>query len=133
MDVTRNELADGVDSIARWFSVQQQGPGWEGHALTLRSAALALRQKAGAPEGYDAVPVDCPCRTIEAVYEDRLAPASMAADITTDGPHTITGARRWLARQLLDSRLSDLEAFNILAFHPSVTDARPSLSEGSAK
>ncbi len=41
--------------------------------------------------------------------------------ISRDGPHKITDARRWLARQLLDSQLSDDEAFGIAAFHPAVT------------
>lgn len=43
--------------------------------------------------------------------------------ISEDGPHPITEARRWLSRQLLDSKLSDSEVFGIVAFHPSVKDA----------
>lgn len=44
--------------------------------------------------------------------------------ISTDGPHQITDDRRWLARQLLDSKLSDEEAYGIVAFAPAVKDRR---------
>lgn len=40
--------------------------------------------------------------------------------ISTDGPHAITDARRWLARQLMDSRLSEAEAFGIVAHSPAI-------------
>ena len=40
--------------------------------------------------------------------------------ISTDGPHPITEHRRWLARQLLDSKLSEAEAFEIVAHHPAL-------------
>jgi len=53
-----------------------------------------------------------------------IAPPS-AGDITTDGPHKITDHRRWLARQLLDSQLSDEEAFGIVAHSPAVSPSAP--------
>lgn len=40
--------------------------------------------------------------------------------ISKDGPHTISDARRWLARQLMDSRLSEAEAIGIVAHHPAL-------------
>lgn len=46
-----------------------------------------------------------------------------AGDITTDGPHEINDHRRWLARQLLDSKLSEDEAYGIVAYSPAITDA----------
>lgn len=42
--------------------------------------------------------------------------------ILTDGPYEISKTRLWLARQLLDSKLSDKEAFSIVAYHPSIYD-----------
>ena len=49
--------------------------------------------------------------------------------ISTDGPHAITDTRHWLARQLLDSKLSDQSAFSIVAHAPSIKAAR---AEGPA-
>ena len=46
--------------------------------------------------------------------------------ISKDGPHEIGRVGRfWLARQLLDSKLSDEEAYGIVAHHPAITDALP--------
>lgn len=46
--------------------------------------------------------------------------------ISTDGPHTIHGARLWLARQLLDSTLSEEEVVSVVACHPLLKDwSRP--------
>jgi hypothetical protein len=42
--------------------------------------------------------------------------------ISTDGPHAITNVRRWLARQLMDSKRSDEEVFGVVAYHPSISD-----------
>lgn len=44
------------------------------------------------------------------------------APISGDGPNKPQGARCWLARKLMDSRLDDYEAFNVVAWHPSVTE-----------
>lgn len=49
------------------------------------------------------------------------------ASISTDGPHMISSHRRWLARQFLDSQLSDAEAFGIVAHHPAMIAASPPL------
>ena len=46
--------------------------------------------------------------------------------ISKDGPYEIGRAGRfWLARQLLDSKLTDAEAYGIVAHHPAITDALP--------
>lgn len=66
---------------------------------------------------------DAPSALTRRLIEDGLKPAR-APSISEDGPHPITDERRWLARQLLDSKLSDAEAFGIVAFHPAVSDAR---------
>jgi hypothetical protein len=44
--------------------------------------------------------------------------------ISFDGPYAPGISRQWLARQLLDSKLSDEEAFGVVAFHPTITDHR---------
>lgn len=49
--------------------------------------------------------------------------------ITLDGEHAISDHRRWLARQLLDSRLDDGEAYSIVAHHPAITDIRNTQAE----
>lgn len=45
--------------------------------------------------------------------------------ISTDGPHNIGDHRRWLARQLLDSQLSDREALRIVAYSPALEGYLP--------
>lgn len=42
--------------------------------------------------------------------------------ISTDGHHSISNIRRWMARQLMDSGLSDEEALGVVAYHPAITD-----------
>lgn len=42
--------------------------------------------------------------------------------ISTDGHHSISNIRRWMARQLMDSGLSEDEALGIVAYHPAITD-----------
>ena len=49
----------------------------------------------------------------------------VAWPISVDGPHKITDQRAWLARQLMDSKNSDEEAFGIVAYHPAIRGARP--------
>ena len=45
--------------------------------------------------------------------------------IAVDGPHRPCEHRLWLARQLLDSRMSDAEAYSTIAFSPAITDLHP--------
>lgn len=53
---------------------------------------------------------------------------AVAWPISVDGPHKITDQRAWLARQLMDSKNSDEEAFGIVAYHPAIReDPHPSL------
>lgn len=42
--------------------------------------------------------------------------------ISADGPVSISNTRRWLARQLMDSRLEEAEALGIVAHHPAVAN-----------
>lgn len=49
--------------------------------------------------------------------EDELRPA-----ISKDGPHKPSDHRVWLARQLLDSKLDDSEAYGIVCHSPAVSD-----------
>lgn len=42
--------------------------------------------------------------------------------ISTDGPHKPDDHRVWLARQLLDSKLTTEEAYGIVCYHPAVSD-----------
>lgn len=44
-------------------------------------------------------------------------------DISKDGPHLPSDHRRWLARKLMDSNLSDAEAYDIVARSPDVSAA----------
>lgn len=41
--------------------------------------------------------------------------------ISLDGPHTPSRNRQWLARQLLDSKLDDDEAYGIVRHHPAIS------------
>lgn len=46
--------------------------------------------------------------------------------ISKDGPNEIgRHGRFWLARQLLDSKLTDEEAYGIVAHHPAISDRLP--------
>ena len=45
--------------------------------------------------------------------------------ISCDGPHTICEHRAWLARQLLDSKLSDEEAYGIVRHSPAISPEPP--------
>jgi hypothetical protein len=42
--------------------------------------------------------------------------------ISLDGPHKPSDHRVWLARKLLDSKLTDEEAYGIVAWFPAVSD-----------
>ncbi len=42
--------------------------------------------------------------------------------VSKDGPIEISYQRRWLARQLMDSKLTEAEAMSIVAFHPQISD-----------
>lgn len=68
-------------------------------------------------------------RVVSAVLDAARAqgpgPGEAVASISTDGPHEISNHRRWLARQLLDSQLSDTEAFGIVANSPAMIAATP--------
>ena len=48
--------------------------------------------------------------------EEALPPISL------DGPHKIGEHRQWLARQLLDSRQDDAEAYSTVIYSPAMTD-----------
>jgi hypothetical protein len=61
------------------------------------------------PKGSALVPGEC----------DYTGPFT---EISNDGMHTPNGFRRWLARQLMDSRLTPDEAYAIVAHHPLVCD-----------
>lgn len=50
--------------------------------------------------------------------------------ISKDGPHKIGRSRAWLARQLLDSRLDDGEAYGIVADHPAISPSLASTADG---
>lgn len=60
----------------------------------------------------------------------------VAWPISVDGPNKITDQRAWLARQLLDSKLTDGEAFGIVAYHPDIRSAStspPNPQEGAGE
>ncbi|USN15203.1 hypothetical protein KIKIMORA_00560 [Brevundimonas phage vB_BpoS-Kikimora] len=57
---------------------------------------------------------------IQARLGDPAPPA--ARSLTGDGGHTIDSNRAWLARQLYDTRLSNEEAYGIVAYHPCISD-----------
>lgn len=46
--------------------------------------------------------------------------------ISLDGPHRPNTHRRWLSRKLLDSKLTDDEAYGIVRCHPAISDTPPS-------
>ena len=47
--------------------------------------------------------------------------ARQLPDISTDGPNEIDDHRHWLARQLLDSKLTANEAYSIVRHFPSIS------------
>lgn len=51
-------------------------------------------------------------------------PEEVFEPITKDGPHKIGFTRRWLARQLMDSKLDDKQAFGIVHYHPAISDVK---------
>lgn len=59
-----------------------------------------------------------------AAWNRRAAPASPLPGglppISLDGPHEIDFHRQWLARQLLDSKLDDEEAYSIVRHDPAI-------------
>jgi hypothetical protein len=57
---------------------------------------------------------------LKAGREDLEGRAVPEWPISVDGPHSIDDKRRWLARQLMDSKLSAEEAFDIVAYHPAI-------------
>lgn len=56
-----------------------------------------------------------------------------AYPILSDGPHKITDHRRWLARQLLDSQLSEEEAYGIVRYSPGVNSSSEVQPVGSER
>lgn len=54
--------------------------------------------------------------------ESRSSLPRCAHCVAVDGPHAPGEQRFWLARNLMDSKLSDAEAFGVVAFHPDIQD-----------
>lgn len=101
-----------------------------GHSLTLGDLRRAAGQEGSADsDGGDGVPV----RLLSVQATDKSDRAEGVAalqqagepSISTDGPHNIGDHRRWLARQLLDSQLSDREALRIVAYSPALEGYLP--------
>lgn len=67
--------------------------------------------------------------TTDAILSLLEAPTP-SGSISTDGPHEITEHRRWLARQLIDSKLSDEEAYGIVRHSPAVTPSTDTATSG---
>lgn len=61
---------------------------------------------------------------LERIIAHLTAPASPLPGglppISLDGPHEIDFHRQWLARQLLDSKLDDEEAYSIVRHDPAI-------------
>lgn len=71
----------------------------------------------------------CPCQNV-----DRSIPAPAAEPaISTDGPHEISKTRKWLARQLLDSTLSEKEALGVVAYSPALEGVGPQQPVGISR
>ena len=82
--------------------------------------------------------VYCPCFAHEAILipaeslraltervarmEEELRHAPSTWPISLDGAHKPGNHRVWLARQLLDSKLTDKEAFGVVCYSPAVSD-----------
>lgn len=54
---------------------------------------------------------------------ERVKVLEGAWPIATDGPHAISDHRLWLARQLMDSKLSEAEAYDIVRHSPALSNA----------
>jgi len=67
-------------------------------------------------------------KRLNAVVSDEASPVvpvgreEALPPITLDGPHKIGEHRQWLARQLLDSRQDDAEAYSTVIYSPAMTD-----------
>jgi hypothetical protein len=72
-------------------------------------------QMAGAPAVADAI-LAALRPVVPVGSADTLPPISL------DGPHKIGEHRQWLARQLLDSRQDDAEAYSTVIYSPAMTD-----------
>lgn len=57
-------------------------------------------------------------RTILATLADAEREPDWA--VSKDGPYSISDNRRWLARKLMDSKLTEKEALSIVAFAPDI-------------
>lgn len=92
------KLREVLKPFAEWFAASEQGLASRVRYEDFRRASAALYQQEG---------------VLSSQRGD-------GASIETDGPYKLTDERRWLARQLLDSKLSGEEAFGIVAYHPLI-------------
>jgi hypothetical protein len=66
-----------------------------------------------------------PSLTVKPLYASPVVPVGSGETlppISLDGPHKIGEHRQWLARQLLDSRQDDAEAYSTVIYSPAMTD-----------
>jgi hypothetical protein len=68
------------------------------------------------PFSFATVGIAHPAPVVPVWSADTLPPISL------DGPHKIGEHRQWLARQLLDSRQDDAEAYSTVIYSPAMTD-----------
>jgi hypothetical protein len=82
-----------------------------------------LREWCGKPDRFE-IQFATDLRTLLSALDDARAEIERLKGtwpIATDGPHAPGEQRLWLARQLMDSKLTDKEAFGIVCYHPDVS------------
>ena len=76
-------------------------------------------------EALSSKPVDDTRKANSSVKPTVKAVAVALSAISHDGPHKPGEHRVWLARQLLDSRLTEDEAYSTVAHSPAISDFHP--------
>jgi hypothetical protein len=91
-----------------------------------KSAAIAAwNRRTPAPEGEAVEEKLHPIFTPGPIYASPVVPVGNGEalpPISLDGPHKIGEHRQWLAKQLLDSRQDDAEAYSTVIYSPAMTD-----------
>lgn len=90
-------------------------------ADTLTAVGLdALDERLASATDHISIPINVQvARALVSVARSSLATPEWP--ITVDGPNEVGNVRRWLARQLMDSKLTEEESLGIVAHHPSIS------------
>lgn len=115
------DLEKAARLMCRQYYGDHRGMSGDGLAKTVESDWPAFADNAGEVLAL-----------IAAARASRPTSGEGEPSISLDGPNQIGFNRQWLSRQLLDSKLTDREAYGIVAYYPpgkdQWSDARPTAS-----